>query len=511
MAESGGIYSLLGQATTAQYRKDKREERKYRRDFQRDQLKASLLGAVLNPLAQSITQGISTGIANKFGSKYENWKLNTEDMYDLERDKKLAKKNFTALELKDSEIKNSGLSMQEYYHQNIAPDYLAENMDEVLKQRHKSDLASKDSVFKKGILGALSRERYKSGDTAGFDAWVARFNAYRAGEISAPAQLTKYETAAKKKFPGGIFGSFYNWIIGKSPESIEAEALKLQTQNPVIKSLNRLQDLNDTYARENIVDLEELNTILTESKVKEDYKRRNQAVVSSSTEVDGDVKSPTFNLLKEVEISKVTYPFGIINEEGTLVTESTIEMIKIYDSKEKLRAATLKGLQDSNSWRSLYKQLSAGGEAAFVESAGGQEKARQLIAQANSNWTRADGTAMTVEEILAGFKPLVALFATDAGQFTSEKLDTEMQLRLGNLDLFVSHMETVDEIWGKADKAVDRGDYKTSLEALTDLTTPLGKEYQLWQEQWSVINNDMIAARKQLRIAQGAILAGEAK
>jgi len=507
MADSGGIYSLLGQVTTDQYKKDRREERKYRRDLQRDQLKASLLGVVLNPLAQQVSQGISGAIENKFGNKFETWKLNTEDMYAYEKNKKAAIKNFENLESEDTKIKDSGLSMQEYYHQKIAPTYLAENMDEVLKQRHSNDLANKDSVFKEGILGALSRERYAAGDTAGFDAWAARFNAYRAGEISDPTQLTKYETAAKKKFPGGMAGSFYNWIRGKSPESIEAEALKLHTQNPVLASLNRLQDLNDTYAKENIVDLEELNTILTESKIKENYKKRNQEVYSKTTEVDEDN-----NLLKTTERRVITPPFGIIDTKtGAVQTETEIVDIKILDSKKKLQEATLKGLRESNSWTSLYKQLSPGGEAAFIESAGGIEKARQLITQAHSNWTRADGTSMDVEEILAGFKPLVALFATDAGQFTSEKLDTEMQLKLGNLDLFASHMETVNPMWDAADKAVAAGRYKTSLKAITDLSTPLGQEYKLWQEQWAVINNNMSEARYKLRIAQKAILDAEAK
>lgn len=507
MAKSQGIYSLLGSATTSQYKKDRREERKYRKDLERDRLKASLIGAVISPVAQQVSKGISGAIENRFGNKYENWKLNTEDMYEYSKQKKLGIKNYDSLVTEDTKIKDSGLSMQEYYHQQVAPTYLAENMDEVLKQRYSNDLANKDSVFKKGILGALSRERYAAGDTSGYDAWAERFNAYRSGEINDPAKLTKYETAAKKKFPGGMAGSFFNWIRGKSPESIEAEALKLQTQNPVIESLNRLQDLNDTYAKTNIVDLEELNTILTDSKIKENYKKRNQEVYSKTTEVDDES-----NLLKVTERRVTKPPIGIIDSKtGAIQTETDIVEIKILDSKKKLQEATLKGLRESNSWTSLYKQLSPGGKAAFIESAGGKEKARQLITQANSNWTRSDGTSMEVEEILAGFKPLVALFATDAGEFTSEKLDTEIQLKLGNLDLFVSHMKTVDPLWDKADRAVEEGRYKTSLEAITDSSTPLGKEYKLWQEQWSVINNNMNEARKQLRISQGAILAGEAK
>ena len=192
MAESGGIYSLLGQVTTDQYKKDRREERKYRKELQRDQLKASLLGVVLNPIAQQVSQGISGAIEKKFGNKYETWKETTEDMYKLAREKKLATTNFEALVAEDTKIKNSGLSMQEYYHQNASPDYLAVNLDEVLQQKYGSNMANQKSVFKKGVLGALSRELYNKGDTKGFETWAAPYNAYRAGEISDPVHLKKY-------------------------------------------------------------------------------------------------------------------------------------------------------------------------------------------------------------------------------------------------------------------------------------------------------------------------------
>ena len=47
MADSGGLYSLLGQVTTDQYKRDAREERKYRKDLERQRLKAMLLQPVI--------------------------------------------------------------------------------------------------------------------------------------------------------------------------------------------------------------------------------------------------------------------------------------------------------------------------------------------------------------------------------------------------------------------------------------------------------------------------------
>ena len=172
MAQLPNVYSLLGQATTSEYNRRRKEERKYIKDIERDRLKASLLGMVLNPLAQSITSGISQGIANKFGNKYENWVASTEEMWQYNRDVKKGEENFIKLQELDKKVADSGLTSQEYFHQKVAPTFMGEQMDEVLQQKYKNHLANKESVFNKGILAALSRERHSKGDTAAYDAWV---------------------------------------------------------------------------------------------------------------------------------------------------------------------------------------------------------------------------------------------------------------------------------------------------------------------------------------------------
>ena len=58
MAEQG-LYSLLGQATTSQYRKDRREEKKYRRDLERDRMKAMLLQPVISAAATTGMQAVT--------------------------------------------------------------------------------------------------------------------------------------------------------------------------------------------------------------------------------------------------------------------------------------------------------------------------------------------------------------------------------------------------------------------------------------------------------------------
>jgi len=65
MAEQG-LYSLLGQATTSQYRKDRREEKKYRRDLERDRMKAMLLQPVISAAATTGMQAVTDVLGSKF-------------------------------------------------------------------------------------------------------------------------------------------------------------------------------------------------------------------------------------------------------------------------------------------------------------------------------------------------------------------------------------------------------------------------------------------------------------
>jgi hypothetical protein len=76
MAE--GIYSLLGRATTSDYKRRKDEERKFRKDLRRDQMKAMLLNPLIGAAASTGMQAITDVLGDRFLSdKGQNF-LNTE-------------------------------------------------------------------------------------------------------------------------------------------------------------------------------------------------------------------------------------------------------------------------------------------------------------------------------------------------------------------------------------------------------------------------------------------------
>lgn len=81
MAQLGEAYSILGQATTAEYKRRRKEEEEYRKRARRDQL----LGYVLAPIGQEIGKGVSDIISAPFKDATEKF-LATEQGRALNKD-----------------------------------------------------------------------------------------------------------------------------------------------------------------------------------------------------------------------------------------------------------------------------------------------------------------------------------------------------------------------------------------------------------------------------------------
>ena len=63
----GGAYSILGQATTAEYNRRKREEDKARRRARRDARKDQLLAYFAQPLLKGAGEALAGGVSDLFG------------------------------------------------------------------------------------------------------------------------------------------------------------------------------------------------------------------------------------------------------------------------------------------------------------------------------------------------------------------------------------------------------------------------------------------------------------
>ena len=480
MAE--GMYSLLGRATTSDYKRRRDEERDYRRDLRRDQLKASLLGMVLNPIAQQVSTGISEGISSRFADKFSNWQLTTEDAWQYKKDKEQAKTTFEELQAQSKAITEFGGDKKEYYIQNVAPGYLQKNMDEALQQRLGNQLANKDSVYMKGILPALARERIDKGDTAAFDAWSATANAFDDNKIRNPAQLDKFEKLAKKEFPSGLWAGMKNLFTGRSKEDIEKAALQILTENPAIKGLKKATDLLEESRRTNRTNLEAVAQLIDESTIIEKYRKKN--IVDEKTETTFDIADRTDpkskKVLKRKTTSVIAYPAGIVKtrEDGTkyIAKQDTKITEEVFDTAEKIDKEFLELLQKNTNFMKAFNSLNEAGKQDYYQAVGGKNAAEKILTSASTNWSK-----KSTSQILDEYAKLIDI-TTIAGN-TSSKVDEATQKIINFQSTINQTLKQYTELMDDARIEVERGNYSNINEVLN--TDPK------FVEQWELLQTEM--------------------
>lgn len=401
----GETYSLLADVRTSEFKRQREEERQYRKDLRRDQLKASvlapLIGAVVNPLAKQVTAGISDVISDKFGNKYEKFLLTNEKARQYAKDKKEGITNYEALKTEAEAIKNFGGDKQAYFFEKIAPQTMSESFTEKLRLKYGNKVKDVNSVFMKGVIPALAKEHYNQGNTEDYDAWAARHIAYENNEVFNPETLKVFEKKAKRLFPKGMFGSFINFVTGRSLKEVTDDAIKVM-DNPSMQFLNQINNLEETYNKTKKVDLEQIGIILDESKVIEQYRVKNQVEVSKTityeTGPEGEVK------VQENTKTEVTYPYGkrVVDADGNveLLTKDIIEDKKELNTQEQLEEKALEiSRKNSGSFITNYARLTEFGKRAFSEIVGGDQEVANIFALAQSGFIKEDGSAVPIEKI----------------------------------------------------------------------------------------------------------------
>ena len=106
----GGAYSILGQATTSEYNRRKKEERDYRRKMRREQM----LSYLAKPILQSAGTAIAESIQSPFTEKHNEFFRN-EDIQKMLRSQKRARKDSEELSNTLDLIHASGFTRQEYF------------------------------------------------------------------------------------------------------------------------------------------------------------------------------------------------------------------------------------------------------------------------------------------------------------------------------------------------------------------------------------------------------------
>ena len=295
------VYSLLGQATTSEYRRRREEEKKYRRDLERDRLKATLLGAVLNPVMGSITQGITQGIADKFGGRFEDFQLR-ESTY---RDQKNKTKEAYAFlqdygDKQEAKLKEA-VSTEEFVRNTYLPSLIEDSVNrEALKTYGQG--ATLDNIWKND---ATVKNEYLRGvadqvfDQAEVDELVKVFDAVKNQYTTAPDSATAWAKIDKdtQKAIGrdGLIPAVLRKIQGISIEDSDARGASVIKNSAFASRVASILDLQTKLKEGKAFTLQEISDAF--SATSEARKRAMiPDITNESTEI---VLDPADGLLKE--------------------------------------------------------------------------------------------------------------------------------------------------------------------------------------------------------------------
>ena len=106
--QTGQAYSILGQATGAEYKRRRKEEEDYQRRMMRDKFKYGLISSAISPAVQAFGQSASDFAGDLIFGEEENFFRDTEDGRKAAFRAKLNKKRLAELEQTRDEILKAG-------------------------------------------------------------------------------------------------------------------------------------------------------------------------------------------------------------------------------------------------------------------------------------------------------------------------------------------------------------------------------------------------------------------
>lgn len=217
MADSGGLYSLLGQVTTSQYKRDAREERKYRKDLERDRLKAVLLQPLIGAAATTGMQAVTDILGSKFLEGGGRSFSDTE--------------NGRALDRKLISIRTQMSSLQKEYENLNTPDAY-QKMVKRLSEEKIADLGGKVTDEQKASIyshfGSVSnKDNVLSGindaKSSIMEQLVMFSKAPTDADLASRLKNTKYYDGKSKL--SKLFSTGWNKLLGRDMDTIKASSL----------------------------------------------------------------------------------------------------------------------------------------------------------------------------------------------------------------------------------------------------------------------------------------------
>ena len=368
MAE--GIYSLLGRATTSDYKRRRDEERDYRRDLRRDQMKASLLGMVLNPIAQQISTGISGAIQDRFGGRLEDFKMREDNYQEFKKNTKEANTfltDFSGTHLKGMKKANS---TKDYVTNTYLPSIIEDNVDRLALQKYGTgatleNIWAKDTKVKNEYLRAVSNKLF---DVKDVDGLVEIFDKLQDIHISAPDKSIAFARLDKRiqKAIGrdGMLPALKRKAFGVTLEDTIKRANAVINNSPYKENIDKTLALQQRKRAIKDFDPRELATIFSDTEEQRQLAMQPD-IVNKTKEIIVDAKDDT--TLREKIIKHYKYARPRFNLDGSYSDEyKDIDIEKVVTA-ESIAQDTLKKYAKLGKLRDLFNEFNEPGRALIVK------------------------------------------------------------------------------------------------------------------------------------------------
>lgn len=359
------VYSLLGQATTSEYRRRREEEKKYRRDLERDRLKATLLGAVLNPVMGSITQGITQGIADKFGGRFEDFQLR-ESTY---RDQKNKTKEAYAFlqdygDKQEAKLKEA-VSTEEFVRNTYLPSLIEDSVNrEALKNYGQGstldNIWKNDPTVKNEYLRGVADQVF---DQAEVDELVKVFDAVKNQYTTAPDSATAWAKIDKdtQKAIGrdGLFPAVRRKIQGISIEDSDARGASVIENSAFASRVASILDLQTRLKEGKTFTLQEISDAFSATS-----EARKKAVLPDITNESIEiVYDPADGLLKEkktilTKFARPVFDPKLNNGKGGFTDESKeVDIVKTMRGGDDVLSHAAAQIEKVGTLNTLFNKL----------------------------------------------------------------------------------------------------------------------------------------------------------
>jgi len=224
----GEAYSILGQATTSEYKRRRKEEDEYRRKARRDQIFGYLAAPLLKGAGEALSDTIGGIISKPFEDKYDEFARSSE-VVNLRRSQKNAQSGAAIIDNTYEKIMGSDKTQDKWFQDDSYTTALSQaeqavidaGLDPANRQQaikaHARKIADKVGLQRSKAFTVARRERLDLGEMQDFDKLVS-FNNKR------PQNIVSAGVNAVKRFFGG-----------KTGQELDTEGFKAISESNLVK------------------------------------------------------------------------------------------------------------------------------------------------------------------------------------------------------------------------------------------------------------------------------------